>query len=438
MKFILIRIAAVLLLTTFCFCVGPPVPNYAFTNGRWWNGSGYEERAVFYSTGGILSSKRPAYVDQTIDLHGRFAIPPLAEGHNHWLEPSKTDDYNACYLADGVYYVRDMGNIPFLVDQFRDKVNLSTSVDFVSAMTPFTGPGAHPVEIIDQFVQFGILPKQWKPDYDKEAEFVVSNDRDIDERFPLLIEQHPAYVKAFLLHSDRYEETLKDPKTRGNGRGMNPKLLPHLVKLAHAAGLKVMVHIYDAGDFRNAIAAEADEIMHVPGTGYQPDSPVEQFQITLGDAEAAAKAHIPVTTTVTWLAEIKDEDPVHYQAARDQIVIPNLKLLRAAGVKLLVGSDKFRRDVVPELQVLHSLGIFSDAELLRMDGEFTAQATFPNRRIGKLQDGYEANFLVLDQDPSANLENLKTIWLRVKQGRRISVPASAISRPNPDCTQDAP
>ncbi len=437
-KLVSLRIAAVLLLTTQGFCVGPPLPNYAFANGRWWNGSGYEERPVFYSIGGIFSSKRPAYIDETIDLHGRFVIPPLAEGHNHWLEPAKIDDYNACYLADGVYYVRDMGNIPFLVDQFRDKVNLPTSVDFVSSMTPFTGPGAHPVEILAQFVQFGVLPKDWKPDYDKEGEFVVSTDKDIDERFPLLIKQHPAYVKAFLLYSDRYEETLKDPNARGNGRGMNPKLLPHLVKLAHAAGLKVMVHIYDAGDFRNAIAAGADEIMHLPGTGYEPGSPIEQFQITRADAETAAKAHIPVTTTVTWLGEMKDKDPEHYQVARDQIVVPNLKLLRAAGVKLLVGSDTFRRDIVPELEVLKSLGIFSDAELLRMDATLTAQATFPTRKIGELHDGYEANFIVLDQDPVANLENIKTIWLRVKQGRRISVPASAISRPSPDCTQGAP
>lgn len=393
---------------------------------------------MFYSSAGILTAKRPAYVDQTFDLHGGFVIPPLAEGHNHWLEPAKIDDYNACYLADGVYYVRDMGNVPVLVDQFRDKVNLPTSVDFVTAMTSFTGPGAHPVEIIDQFVQFGILPKDWQPDYDKQGEFVVSTERDIDERFPLLMKQHPAYVKAFLLYSNRYEQSLKDPKTRGNGRGMNPKLLPHLVKLAHAARLKVMVHIYDAADFRNAIAAGADEIVHIPGTGYRPGDPVDGFQITAADAESAARAHIRVTTTVSWLDEMKEEDPRHAEIARDQIVIPNLKFLKAAGVKLLVGSDKFRRNAVPELQVLRSLDIFSDAELLRMDTEFTAQAVFPDRKIGELRDGYEANFLVLDRDPSADIENLKSIRLRVKQGRRISVPASAISRPNPDCTQSAP
>ena len=416
---------------------GPPTPNYAFVNGQWWNGSGYEQRTV-YTVNGMIKWKRPAYIDQTFDLHGGFVIPPLAEGHNHWMEPSKVDDYNACYLADGVYYVRDMANIPFLVDQFRDKVNLPTSVDWVSALTPFTGPGAHPAEVIEGFVHFGILPKDWKPDYDKQAEFVVRTEKDIDERFPLLLEQHPAYVKAFLLFSDRYEENLNDPSIKADARGMDPKLLPHLVKLAHAAGLKVIVHIYSAADFRNAVAAGVDEVAHFPGNGYGVIKSPELFQITAEDAKAAAKAHISVTTTLAWLGEYKEKNPSSYEITRDQILIPNMKLLRAAGVRILIGSDKARRDVVPELHSLRLLGMLSAAELMRMDTETTAQAIFPDRKIGKLQDGYEANFLVLDRDPAANLENLSSISMRVKQGRRISVPASAVSRPSPDCVQGKP
>ena len=416
---------------------GPPSPHYAFVNGQWWNGSAYEERTV-YTVDGLIRWKRPAYIDETIDLHGGFVIPPLAEGHNHWLEPSKVDDYNACYLADGVYYVRDMANAPILVDQFRDKVNLPTSVDWVSAMTGFTGPGAHPADVIEQMVGLGILPKDWKPDYDKQADFVVRTEKDIDERFPLLLEQHPAYVKAFLVFSDHYQENLKDPTVKPDLRGMDPKLLPHLVKLAHAAGLKVIVHIYSAADFRTAVAAGVDELAHFPGNGYGLMKSPEQFEITAEDARAAAKAHVSVTTTISWLGKFKEKNSPSYEITRDQILIPNMKLLRAAGVQILIGSDEFRRDVVPELQALRYLGMFSDAELLRMDTESTAEAIFPNRKIGRLQDGYEANFLVLDRDPAANLDNLNSISLRVKQGRRISVPASAISRPSPDCIQGAP
>jgi hypothetical protein len=429
--------AVLLLLGANAANAGPPTPNYAFVNGQWWNGSGYEQRTV-YTVDGVIRSKRPASIDQTFDLHGGFVIPPLAEGHNHWLEPSKVDDYNACYLADGVYYVRDMANIPFLIDQFRDKVNLPTSVDWVSAMTGFTGPGAHPAEIIGQMIGMGILPKDWKPDYDKQGEFVVRTEKDIDERFPLLLEQHPAYVKAFLLFSDRYEENLKDPNIKADARGMNPKLLSHLVKVAHAAGLKVIVHIYSAADFRNAVAAGVDEIAHFPGNGYGVIKSPELFQITTEDAKAAAKAHIAVTTTLSWLGKFKESNSPSYEITRDQILIPNMKLLKAAGVRILIGSDQFRRDVVPELQSLRLLRIFSDAELLRMDTETTAQVTFPDRKIGKLQEGYEANFLVLDRDPAANLDNLSSISMRVKQGRRISVPESAVLRSSPDCVQGKP
>jgi hypothetical protein len=98
----IMSIVAVVLLSAAAAKAAPPTPNYAFVNGRWWNGSAYEE-TTFYTVDGLLTTKRPVYIDQTFDLHGGFVIPPLAEGHNHWLEPAKVDDYNECYLADGVY-----------------------------------------------------------------------------------------------------------------------------------------------------------------------------------------------------------------------------------------------------------------------------------------------------------------------------------------------
>jgi len=409
----------------------PPAPVYEFKGGQWWNGESFVNRVIYSDAAGLLRERNPGRVDEVVDLHGGFVIPPLAEGHNHWLEPQAVDQYNACYLADGVYYVRDMSNIPLIVDQFRDKVNLPTSVDFVSAMTGFTGPGAHPVEIIDQFVQFGILPKDWKPDYDRKAEFVVRTEQDIDERFPELLEQNPRYVKAFLLFSEEYEKRLNDPSKYGNHRGMDPKLLPHLVKLAHAAGLKVAVHVYSVPDFRNAIDAGADDTAHLPGVGAsnEPDMSLDHFTLTPEDARLAAAHHVTVTTTLDWLAAEKDTK------FRDQVIIPNLKLLKAQGVPIIVGSDHFRRSSLGEVLELRDLKVFTNRELFDMATRQTAQFVFPSRRIGKLADGYEANFLVLVRNPIENLDNLKSIELRVKQGRRLSIPESALKRPDLDCVQ---
>jgi len=105
-------------------------------------------------------------------------------------------------------------------------------------------------------------------------------------------------------------------------------------------------------------------------------------------------------------------------------------------VRILIGSDKFRRNIRPELEVLRTLGVFSDPELLQMDVETTQ--TFPNRKIGSLRDGFEASFLVLERDPRANLDNLRSIFLRIKQGQVVTVPGSAISRAGPDCVAGSP
>ncbi len=43
-------------------------------------------------------------------------------------------------------------------------------------------------------------------------------------------------------------------------------------------------------------------------------------------------------------------------------------------------------------------------------------AIFPDRKIGRLADGYEASFLVLDADPLADFSAIEKIRLRVKQG----------------------
>ena len=48
-------------------------------------------------------------------------------------------------------------------------------------------------------------------------------------------------------------------------------------------------------------------------------------------------------------------------------------------------------------------------------------------------EGYEADFLVLDRDPPANLDNLRSINLRVKQGRRLTVPDAMLERAGAEC-----
>ena len=49
----------------------------------------------------------------------------------------------------------------------------------------------------------------------------------------------------------------------------------------------------------------------------------------------------------------------------------------------------------------------------------TPATMFPERRIGHLDEGYEASFLVLPGDPLEEWRHTRRIQLRVKQGLQL-------------------
>lgn len=91
-------------------------------------------------------------------------------------------------------------------------------------------------------------------------------------------------------------------------------------------------------------------------------------------------------------------------------------MLQRHGVRIAVGADG-EETSIDELRAIQRLRVFDNAALLRMLVETTPRAIFPSRQIGKLDEGYEANLLVLRGDPLRDLEYLSDIKLRMKQGR---------------------
>ena len=388
-------------------------------DGRWFDGERFAARTM-YSVDGVLRERRPQRVDRVVRLDGKFVIPPFAEAHNHWLEPAAIADYNRRYLADGVFYVMDQANVPFVAEQVRAATNRPGAVDYISAVLGFTGPGGHPLEIIGQFIGFGIFPASWKGNEDKNAILIVRDERDVEERWPVLKAAHPDFVKIFLQYSEEYAQRVDDPAS-GADRGLDPRLVAPIVKRAHRDGLRVSAHIYRASDFRNAVAGGVDIVAHMPGTGAGEHADrLARYRISAADARAAAKAGVKVITTLSWLADLRGEKDGAALAERieKEVIAPNVRQLVLHGVPLLIGSDRFRETPIAELFELRRLG-FSNRTILRIATRDTARAIFPARKIGTLGDGYEASFLVLDGDPLLRLENIGTILLRVKRGEIV-------------------
>jgi imidazolonepropionase-like amidohydrolase len=95
-------------------------------------------------------------------------------------------------------------------------------------------------------------------------------------------------------------------------------------------------------------------------------------------------------------------------------------------VRIALGSDgisgeKPMATSLSEALYLHDNGFFDAPTLLRMWTETTASTIFTQRRIGRLQPGYEADFLVLDGDPLKDFASVRKIAMRVKQGEILEL-----------------
>ncbi len=406
----------------------PAVPAATeYRNGLWFDGQRFVPRTM-YVVDGRFALERPAGVGPLVDLAGRHVVPPFAEGHNHWLEPEGTDAYNAMYLRDGVFYLKDQANASVLRARLDAALNRPGTVDFVSANEGWTGPGGHPMQIAMQFLKFGSFPAGWtEKDLDGNVVHEVGTAAEIERRWPGFLAGHPDFVKVFLLYSEEFAKRRDDPQYQFQ-RGIDPALVGEIAGRAHAAGLRVSAHVYTAADFHNAVARGVDDVAHMPGTGWDPKLGAAAFRISDTDAALAAQRGVTVTTTLSWLGEQMESDPAAAGKLLDDVIRPNVGALRRAGVPILVGSDQFRQTPAAEAMLLSKLGLFSNAELLRMWSETTPRAIFPNRKIGRLAEGFEASFLVLGADPLADFSATTKISMRVKQGVVLPEP-SAVALP---------
>ena len=404
----------------------PSRPTLAFVNGQWLLKGRFVARTR-YIVDGALRDRVSGAPDSTIDLHGAFVIPPFGEAHNHNIESSsRVDGTIARYLRDGVFYVENPNVLPRGRSALAGKVNVPTGVDAIFANGGLTGPGGHPLEIVRRNVARGTWTAA-----DGEGAFYweIADSSDIARKWPAILAQRPGFIKVYLLYSDRYEQRLRDTSAFG-WRGLDPALLPAIVRRAHAASLRVAAHIENAADFRAAVAAGVDQVAHMPGFRGDEHARLDDatpYTLSGSDARAAARGGVVVVTTLGGAADLDPMGPDSLtRRALDALHRRNLTTLRRAGVHLALGSDSYRDDSKAEARYLHTLGVFTDSALVQLWSSETPRAIFPGRRIGALDAGDEASFLALACDPLRSFACTESIRLRVKDGRILAdTPAAA-------------
>ena len=305
-------------------------------------------------------------------------------------------------------------------------------MDVIFSNGGLTATGGHPAPLYEEVLSgsrytplFGPIDKGW---FNNRGYFFIDSEHDLLDKWKLILSGKPDFIKLFLAHSEDFERR-KTSSAPNAHSGLNPKLVPVIVRKAHDAGLRVSCHVETAGDFRRAVDAGVDEITHVPGWWTPRPEDVDTARLTGDDAERAASTGVVIVTTTVAGSLMpspgEHHAPDHHRqgalhqpgmdvSARD-VMKANLVLLHRRGARIVIGSDHADTSVAEALH-LRELGVFDNLTLLKLWCEHTPKAIFPDRRIGPFEENFEASFLVLAGNPIEHFDYVTKIVLRVKQG----------------------
>lgn len=385
--------------------------NYEFRNGQWFDGDTFVT-GTWYVSNGMLSKKAPSKVDSVIDLTDKWVVPPFGDANC----ASVADNPNGSnvlkmYLNEGVFYLQIMGNTREGRSAAEAMTNKPGAPDAVFANGGITCSLGYP------FIRYegpanGIKnPNMWGLNYEflktsskmlGDGYWFIDNKTALDANWEKIKAQKPALISIYLL----------DVANKGGqeSAGLSADMAKNVLKKAHKAGLRVYAYVETAEDLRLGMKLGVDGFANLPGHEWNGVGDGSKYALSDDDIKKLAKKKTPV------VALFSHSQTVAGRKDGPQANIKFLKQLLENGVNLVIGSDDPQRTTHTELNYWYSMGALDNKLVIKVLCENTPKAIFPKRKIGKLDEGYEANFLVLGENPLNNLLKARLPQFKVKQG----------------------
>ncbi|MCZ6662118.1 MAG: amidohydrolase family protein [Actinobacteria bacterium] len=383
----------------------------AFVNGLWYDGSGFVPGSM-YVRSGVFVQALSGEPTTTIDLEGAFVLPAFAEAHHHMVlcEPNRI----ASFIDAGILYAAIL-NARVSSRACQAEFHGNGSVEIVNALAGITASEAHPSQIGLYFLEKDEIEGEWV--------HFIDQAEDLDRVLARVEAGRPDLLKIFLSYSEDYAQLRTDKTIAPWYRGLDPAMVPDIVRKAHSMGLRVAAHVMSASDFEVAVDSNVDLVAHLPGFApgaaftdgdehpylLASESDPDRYRISSEVAARAAEQDIHVATTVSG-------------GSPTASIAENLRTLRDAGVRLLIGSDRGEFNSVDEAVFLAENALMPAADVVYSLAVSTPQFLFPDRTIGSLESGAEATFVALRADPLANIGNLRDpLWV-VQRGAVLRQP----------------
>ena len=374
---------------------------------------------------------------RVVTLGERYVVPPYGDAHTHMLsDPYQGPGHARMFEREGVLYALVVTDRYTWAQPFVGSLDGPATVDAAYSHGGWTSPRSHPVQVYEwqalRYVGRELTPEMRREIHEStlaedDAYFEAASLEDIPAKWETFLSHEPDIVKVYLMDVAGASEQASGLSGLPEGRGLTPEALREVIRLSHAAGLRVVAHVETGADVRLAVESGIDGFVHMPGYGYASgsDEPYLIGEDVIAASGARGLAYVP--TSVVGKGKHPDR-PVYEALARD-LHRRMLRALHAAGARIGLGADRWGQTSRAEADFMEAHRFFDRATLLDLWTRTTPEIVFPGRAIGRLAPGYEASLLALDCDPLADWACTRRLAHVEKQGVRLGGSAELASAP---------
>ena len=377
-----------------------------------------------------------------IDLHVHLEVDGAAPWHSHLPQPL---DNGRAYLFAGVTTVLSAKGGPGQQSLERARAKGVPTVPHVYSSGPsLTGDGSHPIPLLRDTVPWPAkgLAVRMQPAA-SSAEEARAEVRRVAQT------EAPPFFKIYF-----------DSFPQGSPH-MEPWVMQAAAQEAIAQGMRPVVHAGTAQDAVDAAEAGAALLMHAPfGSLLTPRQveriaatdvaflptlrafawPIEQTRGEISDFERDTVAPAILEAFTQMPDGYAERDGMgqwmqSFGAVTDTLWA-NTELLIDAGVPMLVGTDSGVSGVFPgsglhaELAALVYMGV-SPIEVLQASTARSAAFLDPTGSFGRVAPGQRADLLLVQGDPSVDIEAvdaIRGVWIDGVELERIGLDEQVVQR----------
>ncbi|MBV8551964.1 MAG: amidohydrolase family protein [Acidobacteriaceae bacterium] len=389
---------------------------------------------------------------EVVDASGKTLMPGLIDMHVHFGAPggvykdaSKYADPNAvkrrlaAYLYSGVTAVRSTGDLLDQSLQLREEVDSGRylGAQLFACGPLFTAEGGHPEELLKYF------PESMRKT--AKAQFV---------RQPKSAQQARDQVDALKRSG---VDCIKSVLDAGNEKWglfnrLDTGIYAAVIAQAKKDGLPSATHTGSSSDVKDAVDAGTNSVEHgsmvdlIPdalfaamkqkGIAYDPTVSVFEGIVDMetGNPELLNRSLLQQVGPLDLIDSTREllkgeKDPVQPEAMQAFFsrIEQNLMSAYKSGVTLITGSDAGNMLVIHGPTVQHEMELWVKAGIpasvaLQAATYNAARVLRADERIGLIQKGREATFILVDGDPLEDISNTEHIYSVVFRGERINRP----------------